>query len=77
MATIDLFRIVVGTAVLVAVPTVCIWHIWDALQNSVVRLQFGSFSRARDPIWYWASVMNYVGLLAWCAFLPVRLALLT
>jgi len=67
--------VVVGTAILFALPSYAIWKIIESLRTGAASLRLGSYSRNKNPIYFWLSIAlfgatalmpwAFVGLMIW------------
>jgi len=68
-------RVVVGTAILFALPSYAVWKIIESLRSGAASLKLGSYSRSKNPIYFWLSIVlfgatalmpwGFVGLIIW------------
>lgn len=60
-------------AVVALIPAVAI--IDGFIEGEVKLLKGGSYSRADEPGWFWATIAIYVGMIVWIAYLAIELIL--
>lgn len=67
--------VVVGTAIWFALPAFSVWKIIESLRSGAASLKLGSYSRSKNPVWFWMSIALFgatalmpwglIGLIIW------------
>lgn len=71
----NLFWGVFGITVWFAIPSVCLWFVYDGLRPDVVRVKLGSYSRSSDPKWFWGCIAMYSGIALFVFYLTTLVGL--
>lgn len=62
--------VVVGTAILFALPSYAVWKIIESLRTGAASLKLGSYSRSKNPVFFWLSIALFgaTALMPWGFF---------
>jgi len=66
--------VVVGCSILASF-SVARWLATDGVRTGVVRMRGGSYSRSKEPVFFWIIEALYGGLAAYCWYLALDVSL--